>query len=118
VRRKLIPFEAFSAQSQHLGRFNLTLIQFDRSQAREHLQEDSESALRVEAANLTIEQSEQTILHIDAEGRIVLAQVNIESQRRIRAKAAKATAIEVPSSHVAMLSFPKEVADLIIKAAE
>jgi len=24
----------------------------------------------------------------------------------------------VPSSHVAMLSFPKEVADLIIKAAE
>src|SRR5262245_43936869 len=31
---------------------------------------------------------------------------------------AKATAIEVPSSHVAMLSFPKEVADLIIKAAE
>ena len=33
-------------------------------------------------------------------------------------KAAKATAIEVPSSHVAMLSFPKEVAELIIKAAE
>ena len=33
-------------------------------------------------------------------------------------KAAKATAIEVPSSHVAMLSFPKEVADLIVKAAE
>jgi hypothetical protein len=28
------------------------------------------------------------------------------------------TAIEVPSSHVAMLSFPKEVAELIIKAAE
>src|SRR5215468_7303809 len=33
-------------------------------------------------------------------------------------KAANATTIEVPSSHVAMLSFPKEVADLIIKAAE
>jgi hypothetical protein len=33
-------------------------------------------------------------------------------------KAAKAAAIEVPSSHVAMLSFPKEVAELIIKAAE
>src|SRR6516165_5643870 len=33
-------------------------------------------------------------------------------------KAAKATAIEVPSSHVAVLSFPKEVAELIIKAAE
>jgi pimeloyl-ACP methyl ester carboxylesterase len=33
-------------------------------------------------------------------------------------KAANATAIEVPSSHVAMLSFPKKVADLIIKAAE
>src|SRR5215470_2453581 len=37
---------------------------------------------------------------------------------RDQAKAAKATAIEVPSSHVAMLSFPKEVAELIIKAAE
>jgi pimeloyl-ACP methyl ester carboxylesterase len=33
-------------------------------------------------------------------------------------KAAKATAIEVPSSHVAMLSHPKEVAELIIRAAE
>lgn len=33
-------------------------------------------------------------------------------------KAAKATAIEVPSGHVAMLVYPKEVADLIIKAAE
>lgn len=31
---------------------------------------------------------------------------------------AKATAIELPSSHVAMLSHPREVADLIIKAAE
>jgi pimeloyl-ACP methyl ester carboxylesterase len=37
---------------------------------------------------------------------------------RDQVKAAKATAIEVPSSHVAMLSFPKEVAELIIKAAE
>ena len=35
-----------------------------------------------------------------------------------QAKAAKATSIEVPSSHVAMLSFPKEVARLILKAAE
>jgi pimeloyl-ACP methyl ester carboxylesterase len=33
-------------------------------------------------------------------------------------KAAKATAIEVPSSHVAMLAFPKEVSELIVKAAE
>jgi pimeloyl-ACP methyl ester carboxylesterase len=33
-------------------------------------------------------------------------------------KAANATAIEVPSSHVAMLSYPKEVADLILKAAK
>jgi len=37
---------------------------------------------------------------------------------RDQVKAAKATAIEVPSSHVALLSFPKEVAELIIKAAE
>ena len=35
-----------------------------------------------------------------------------------QAKEAKATKIELPSSHVAMLSFPKEVAELIIKAAE
>jgi hypothetical protein len=33
-------------------------------------------------------------------------------------EAAKATAIEVPSSHVAMLSFPKEVAELIITSAD
>lgn len=33
-------------------------------------------------------------------------------------KAAKAVSIELPSSHVAMLSHPKEVAELIIKAAE
>ncbi|HEV7257239.1 MAG TPA: alpha/beta hydrolase [Bosea sp. (in: a-proteobacteria)] len=31
---------------------------------------------------------------------------------------AKATAIEVPSSHVAMLAYPKEVAEMIIKASE
>ena len=37
---------------------------------------------------------------------------------RDQVKAAKATAIEVPSGHVAMLTFPKEVAELIIKAAE
>jgi pimeloyl-ACP methyl ester carboxylesterase len=37
---------------------------------------------------------------------------------RDQVKAAKATAIEVPSSHVALLSFPKKVAELIIKAAE
>jgi pimeloyl-ACP methyl ester carboxylesterase len=37
---------------------------------------------------------------------------------RDQVKAAKARAIEVPSGHVAMLSFPKEVAELIIKAAE
>jgi pimeloyl-ACP methyl ester carboxylesterase len=35
-----------------------------------------------------------------------------------QANAAKATAVEVPSGHVAMLTFPKEVAELIIKAAE
>ena len=33
-------------------------------------------------------------------------------------KAANAKSIEVPSGHVAMLSFPKEVAALILKAAE
>lgn len=33
-------------------------------------------------------------------------------------EAAKATAIELPSSHVAMLSHPREVAGLIVKAAE
>ncbi|WP_315773844.1 MULTISPECIES: hypothetical protein [unclassified Bradyrhizobium] len=33
-------------------------------------------------------------------------------------KAANATAIEMPSRHVAMLAFPKEVSELIIKAAE
>ena len=33
-------------------------------------------------------------------------------------EAAKATAIELPSSHVAMLAHPKEVAELIVKAAE
>lgn len=33
-------------------------------------------------------------------------------------KLAKATSIEVPSGHIAMLSYPKEVAKLIIKAAE
>lgn len=35
-----------------------------------------------------------------------------------QAEVAKATAIEVPSGDVAMLAHPKEVADLIIKAAE
>jgi pimeloyl-ACP methyl ester carboxylesterase len=33
-------------------------------------------------------------------------------------EAAKATAIELPSSHVAMLAYPKEVAELIVKAAK
>ena len=33
-------------------------------------------------------------------------------------KAANAKSIEVPSSHVAMLAFPREVASLILKAAE
>ncbi|MFC5357224.1 alpha/beta fold hydrolase [Azospirillum himalayense] len=37
---------------------------------------------------------------------------------RDQAEAAKATTVEVPSSHVAMLSHPKEVAELILKAAE
>ncbi|MBW7973503.1 alpha/beta hydrolase [Bradyrhizobium sp. BR 10289] len=36
---------------------------------------------------------------------------------RDQVKAAKATAVELPSSHVAMLSHPKEVSELIIKAA-
>lgn len=38
--------------------------------------------------------------------------------QRHQAEAAKAIAIELPSSHVAMLSHPREVAELIIKAAE
>ncbi len=33
-------------------------------------------------------------------------------------KAVKAEMVEVPSGHVAMLSHPKEVADLIVRAAE
>ncbi|MBC9881825.1 alpha/beta hydrolase [Bradyrhizobium sp. INPA01-394B] len=37
---------------------------------------------------------------------------------RDQVKTAKATAVEVPSSHVAMLSFSKEVSELITKAAE
>ena len=37
---------------------------------------------------------------------------------RDQVKAAKATAIELPSGHVAMLSFPREVSELIIKAAK
>ena len=37
---------------------------------------------------------------------------------RDQVKAAKASAIELPAGHVAMLSFPKEVSELIIKAAE
>ena len=35
-----------------------------------------------------------------------------------QAKAAKARSIEVPSGHIAMISFPKQVADLIIEAAK
>lgn len=38
--------------------------------------------------------------------------------QRHQAEAASAIAIELPSSHVAMLSHPREVAELIIKAAE
>ncbi|WP_137927877.1 alpha/beta hydrolase [Cupriavidus sp. 2SB] len=38
--------------------------------------------------------------------------------QRDQVQRAKATAIEVPSSHVAMLSHPKAVADLIVKAAK
>jgi pimeloyl-ACP methyl ester carboxylesterase len=36
---------------------------------------------------------------------------------RDQVKTAKATAVELPSSHVVMLSFPKEVSEMIIKAA-
>lgn len=39
-------------------------------------------------------------------------------QQRDQAKRMHATSIEVPSSHVAMLAYPKAVAGLIIKAAE
>ncbi len=38
--------------------------------------------------------------------------------QRDQVKAAKATAIEVPGSHVVMLSHPKPVADHIIRAAK
>ncbi|HXR01046.1 MAG TPA: alpha/beta hydrolase [Pseudomonas sp.] len=38
-------------------------------------------------------------------------------QQRDQAKRMHATSVEVPSSHVAMLAYPKAVADLIIKAA-
>jgi pimeloyl-ACP methyl ester carboxylesterase len=39
-------------------------------------------------------------------------------QQRDQAKRMHATSVEVPSSHVAMLAYPKTVADLIIKAAK
>jgi pimeloyl-ACP methyl ester carboxylesterase len=38
--------------------------------------------------------------------------------QRDQVKSAKAEVVEVPSGHVAMLSHPKEVADLIVKAAQ
>jgi len=38
-------------------------------------------------------------------------------QERDQAKRRHAVSVEVPSSHVAMLSYPQQVADLIIKAA-
>lgn len=39
-------------------------------------------------------------------------------QERDQAKRMHAVSVEVPSSHVAMLSYPQQVADLIIKAAK
>ena len=38
-------FEPFSAQSQHLGRFDLTLFQLGRGQALEDVDKDGESAI-------------------------------------------------------------------------
>ncbi len=45
-------------------------------------------------------------------------QVNAPQLQKDQAKLAKATAIEVPGSHVVMLSHPKEVAEHIIRAAK
>jgi len=45
-------------------------------------------------------------------------QIISPQQQRDQARRLHATSIEVPSSHVAMLAYPKAVADLIIKAAE
>ena len=45
-------------------------------------------------------------------------QVNAPQIQKDQAKLAKATAIEVPGSHVVMLSHPKQVADHIIRAAK
>src|ERR1700747_1355356 len=56
---------------------------------------------------------EPTFMVVGTQAAIITPQME-----RDQVKAAKATAIEVPSSHVAMLSFPKEVSELIIKAAE
>jgi hypothetical protein len=38
----LAPFEAFSAQSPHLGRLDLTLIKFDGGHARKEIYKDLE----------------------------------------------------------------------------
>jgi hypothetical protein len=40
----LAPFEAFSAQSQHLGRLDLTLVKLDKRHARKDVQKERESA--------------------------------------------------------------------------
>lgn len=45
-------------------------------------------------------------------------QIISPQQQRDQAKRLHATTVEVPSSHVAMLAYPKAVADLIIKAAQ
>jgi pimeloyl-ACP methyl ester carboxylesterase len=45
-------------------------------------------------------------------------QIIAPQMQRDQVKSAKAEMIEVPSGHVAMLSHPEEVADLIVKAAQ
>jgi pimeloyl-ACP methyl ester carboxylesterase len=54
-----------------------------------------------------------TFIVISAKDQIIAPQI-----QKDQAKLAKATAIEVPSSHVVMLSHPKEVAEHIIRAAK
>jgi pimeloyl-ACP methyl ester carboxylesterase len=44
-------------------------------------------------------------------------QIIAPDMQRDQVKSAKAEMVEVPSGHVAMLSHPEEVADLIVEAA-
>src|SRR5690242_2325165 len=59
---ELAPFEPFSAQSQHLGWFDLTLVELDWRQALEDVDKDPESAIRVKPVNLATERRKRTVV--------------------------------------------------------